>query len=31
MLVSSSFLWCRSAESDVVGKAQPFSVSLNRQ
>lgn len=31
MLVSSSFLWCRAAQSDVVGKAQPFSVSLNRQ
>lgn len=29
--VSPSFLWCRSAFSEVVGKAQPFSVSLNRQ
>jgi hypothetical protein len=29
--VSSTFLWCRSAKSDVVSKAQPFSVSLNRQ
>lgn len=29
--VSSTFLWCRSAISDVVDKPQPFSVSLNRQ
>ena len=29
--VSDSFLWCYSAFSDVVNKAQPFSVSLNRQ
>lgn len=29
--VSPTFLWCRSAVSEVVGKAMPFSVSLNRQ
>lgn len=29
--VSDSFIWCRSAQSAVVGKAMPFSVSLNRQ
>jgi hypothetical protein len=29
--VSPTFLWCRSAKSDVVSKAMPFSVSLNRQ
>jgi hypothetical protein len=29
--VSNSFLWCRSAFSEVVNKAEPFSVSLNRQ
>ena len=29
--VSNTFLWCRAAHSDIVGKAQPFSVSLNRQ
>ena len=29
--VSSTFLWCRSAVSDVVDKAMPFSISLNRQ
>lgn len=29
--MSDSFLFCRSAVSDVVGKAMPFSVSLNRQ
>ena len=29
--VSTTFLWCRAAHSDIVGKAQPFSVSLNRQ
>lgn len=28
--VNPGFLWCRSATSDVVGKAEPFSVSLNR-
>jgi hypothetical protein len=31
MYVTDTFLWCRSAPSDVVGKAMPFSVSLNRQ
>ena len=29
--VSTSFLFCRSAFSEVVNKAEPFSVSLNRQ
>jgi hypothetical protein len=29
--VTDSFIWCRSAQSAVVGKAMPFSVSLNRQ
>lgn len=29
--ISPTFIWCRSAISSVVGKAQPFSVSLNRQ
>lgn len=29
--VTDTFLWCRAAYSDVVGKAMPFSVSLNRQ
>ena len=29
--MSTTFLWCRAAHSDIVGKAQPFSVSLNRQ
>jgi len=29
--VSDSFIWCRAAQSAVVGKGMPFSVSLNRQ
>jgi hypothetical protein len=29
-LVNSETLFCRTPQSDVVGKAEPFSVSLNR-
>ena len=29
--INSHYIWCRSAMSDVVGRAMPFSVSLNRQ
>ena len=28
---NDGFLWCYSAQSDVVGKAEPFSISMNRQ
>lgn len=30
-LINSKYLWCRAAQSDVVGKAMPFSISINRQ
>jgi len=29
--VTDTFIWCRSATSDVTGKPMPFSVSMNRQ
>lgn len=29
-LINENAIWCRSANSDVVGKPMPFSVSLNR-
>jgi hypothetical protein len=30
-LITEEYLWCRAPHSDVVGRAMPFSVSLNRQ
>jgi hypothetical protein len=30
-MINSNYIWCRAAQSDVVGRAMPFSVSINRQ